>query len=160
MSSISATIEMEVNADRTEAFEHIVPIDLTTIFTGYGPLPAVTATQNQTGAWDATGQTRTVQLSDCSSAQESLTGYEHPRYFSYTLGGFTGVLRFLTTSAHGEWWFDGVAAGRTDIKWRYVFNARSVFAVPVLLFVVKVLWRSYMRKALLLTRQQIESNAT
>jgi hypothetical protein len=158
--SLSATIEAEVSANRSAAFEHIVPTDLTAIFTGYGPLPAVISIENQTGAWDTAGQTRTVHLSDGSSAQELLTRYEHPCYFSYTVSGFTGALRFLTTSAHGEWWFSDVASERTQIKWRYAFNARSVLAVPVLFFIVKLLWRRYMRKALLHTRQQLESNAT
>ena len=160
MSSLSAIVEVEVKANQSAAFEHIVPIDLTSIFTGYGPLPAVTGIQNQVGAWDAVGQTRTVHLSDGSSAQELLTKYEHPHYFSYTVSGFTGTLRFLTTSANGEWWFGGAASGRTHIKWRYAFNARSVFAVPVLWFIANVLWRGYMRKALLRAQEHVESNAT
>lgn len=156
MSSLSTTIEAEIRADQSAVFDYAVPIDLTTIFTGYGPLPAVTGTQDQTGEWNATGRTRTVQLSDGSSAQELITQYQHPCYFSYTVSGFTGTLRFLTTSAHGEWWFRSVASDRTNIKWRYAFNARSVFAVPVLLFIVKILWRGYMRKALLHAQEQME----
>ena len=70
MSSLSATVEATVKADQATAFERIVPIDLASIFTGYGPLPAVTGIQNQMGAWDAAGQTRTVFLSDGSSSQE------------------------------------------------------------------------------------------
>jgi Polyketide cyclase / dehydrase and lipid transport len=159
MSSLSTTIEAEVNADQSSAFEYIVPIDLTSIFTGYGPLPAVTGSRDQTGAWDAVGQTRTVQFSDGSSAQEMLTQYEAPRYFSYTLSGFTGTLRLLSTSANGEWWFNRVGLGRTHIKWRYAFNARSVFAIPLLSFIVKVLWRGYMLKALLQAQKQLEREA-
>ena len=102
MSSLSAIIETIVKADQAKTFEHIVPIDLKTIFTGYGPLPGVKATQDQVGAWNAAGQTRTVNLTDGSSAQELLTKYEYPNYFSYTVSGFTGVLRFLTTSANGQ----------------------------------------------------------
>jgi hypothetical protein len=157
VNSLSTTIEAEFRADRSAVFDHIVPIDLTTIFTGYGPLPAVTGTRDQTGEWNATGQTRSVQLSDGSSAQEQITQYVHPSNFSYTVSGFTGMLRFLTTSAYGEWWFRSDASDRTNIKWRYSFNARSVFAVPVLLIIVKVLWRGYMRKALLQAQKQMES---
>jgi hypothetical protein len=155
VTSLSAAVSAEVAASQAEAFEHIVPIDLASIFTGYGPLPAVTRTRNQTGAWDAAGQTRTVDLSDGSSAQELLTRYEHPSYFSYTVSGFTGALRFLTTSAKGEWWFGRGASGKTSIRWHYAFNARSFFAVPLLWFIASVLWRGYMRKALSLAVQQI-----
>jgi hypothetical protein len=88
-----------------------------------------------------------------------LTKYEHPHYFSYTVSCFTGSLRFLTTSAHGEWWFSGGSSGQTNIKWCYTFNARSVLAVPVLWLITNILWRNYMNKALQLAKSQIENNA-
>lgn len=158
MGALSATVETDINANQSAAFEHIVPIDLVSIFTGYGPLPAVTGTQGQTGAWDAAGQTRTVRLSDGSSAEELLTRYDYPRYFSYTVSGFTGVLRWLTTSANGEWWFNrDISPGRTHIQWRYAFNARSVFATPVLWLAANFLWHGYMNKALALAKLQVES---
>jgi hypothetical protein len=157
--SLAATVEVTMKADQTAAFEHIVPIDLKSIFTGYGPLPAVISTQNQVGGWDAAGQTRTVHLSDGSLARELLTQYEHPDYFSYTVSGFTGVLGLLATSANGEWWFSRTASGQTHVKWRYAFSARSMLAVPILWFVATVLWRNYMRKALRLSRIQVERNA-
>jgi hypothetical protein len=158
MSLLSATVKTTVTANQADTFEHIVPIDLTSIFKGYGPLPSVTSTQNQVGDWDTAGQTRTVHLSDNSSAQELLTKYEHPHYFSYTVSGFTNLLRFLTTSANGEWWFTIGSSGQTDIKWRYAFNARSVLAMPVLWLITNILWRNYMRKALQLSKAQIENS--
>jgi hypothetical protein len=161
MSILSATVEVDIKANQSAAFEHIVPIDLASIFRGYGPLPSIISTQNQTGTWNAAGQTRTVLLSDGSSARELLTKYEYPHYFSYTVSGFTGVLRYLTTSANGEWWFNSDASsGKTHVKWRYAFNARSIFAVPVLWFIVKMLWHGYMNKALALSKSQVEGKAT
>lgn len=153
---ISTTIETEITANLEKVFAHIVPIDLSSIFTGYGPLPAVTATFNQTGAWDGVGQTRSVALSDSSSANECITGYKFPSYFSYTVSEFTGALRFLASSANGEWWFDGDAvSGKTQIKWRYQFIPRSKLAIPALWLITKVFWRGYMNKALLLCNLQI-----
>jgi hypothetical protein len=160
MSLLSATVKTTVTANQADAFEHIVPIDLTSIFKGYGPLPSVTGTQNQIGDWDTAGQTRTVHLSDNSSAQEVLTKYEHPRYFSYTVSNFTSSLRFLTNSANGEWWFSIGTLGQTNIKWRYEFNARSILAVPVLWLITNILWRNYMHKALQLSKSQLEHHAT
>lgn len=160
MRSLSAIVETIVKAEQVKTFEHIVPIDLKTIFTGYGPLPAVKNTRNQAGAWDTAGQTRTVNLTDGSSAQELLTKYEYPNYFSYTVSGFTGVLRLLTTSANGQWWFKSVAPEQTLVKWRYTFNARSVWTAPILWFIATFLWRNYMRKALLLSQIQVERKLT
>jgi len=158
MRSLSATVHTDVAVSQITAFDYNVPIDLTSIFTGYGPLPAVIGTKNQTGAWDGVGQTRTVLLSDGSSAQEILTNYERPNYFSYTVSGFTGMLRFLITTANGEWWFSSPSSDQTHIKWRYAFNARSALAVPVLWFITNVLWRNYMHKALRLFKAQVEHN--
>jgi hypothetical protein len=160
MSLLSTTVKITVTANQADAFERVVPIDLTSIFKGYGPLPSVMGTQNQIGAWDAAGQTRTVHLSDNSSAQELLTRYEYPCYFSYTVSNFTSLLRFLTTSANGEWWFSVGTLGQTHIKWRYEFNARSILAVPVLWLIINILWRNYMHKALQLSKTKVEHHAT
>jgi hypothetical protein len=160
MSLLSTTVKTTVIANQANVFEYIVPIDLTSIFTGYGPLPSVVSTQNQLGDWDTAGQTRTVCFSDNSSAQERLTKYEHPSYFSYTVSNFTSLLRLLTTSANGEWWFSLGTSGQTHIKWRYEFKARSVLAVPVLWLITNILWRNYMRQALQLSKAQIENDAT
>jgi hypothetical protein len=157
MRSFSVTVQTEVTSLQTEAFNRIVPIDLTSIFTGYGLLPSVKGTQNQTGAWDRVGQTRTVILSDKSSAQEKLTGYEYPNYFSYTVSHFSGVLRYLTTVAEGEWFFQSDSCDKvTQIKWRYALTAKSVFAEPILWFIMNALWRGYMQKVIQLCKQQIE----
>jgi hypothetical protein len=156
---LTTTVSTEVDVNQVEAFEYIATIDLPSIFTGYGPLPAVTGTRDQVGDWDAAGQTRTVQLSDGSTAQEALDEYEHPRHFSYTLGSFSSFLRFITISANGAWWFESKTSGKTHIKWRYAFRSRSIFAVPVLWFISSFLWRDYMVKALSLAKQQLEDNA-
>ena len=159
MALLATTVETIIDVSREQAFLGIVPIDLASIFTGFGPLPAVTGVADQVGGWDAAGQTRSVALSDGSSAKERITEYGNPRYFSYTVGGFTGTFRFLTTSAKGEWWFEPVSEGKTHIKWRYAYDSRSVVAIPLMWFIVNVLWRGYMKRALSLSKRQIESDA-
>ena len=160
VSLLSTVVIAGVATNQANTFEHIVPINLSSMFTGYGPLSAVTATQNQVGNWDSAGQTRTVLLSDGSSTQELLTKYEYPKYFSYTISDFTGIIRFLATSVNGDWFFSSDARGKTSIKWRYAFNAKSVLAVPVLWLITKVLWRGYMQKALSIAVAQVEGKAT
>ncbi len=157
MCSTAAEVQAIVEAPVEKAFEHIVPIDLTSIFTGYGPLPAVVGTRNQTGGWNAASQTRTVLLSDGSSAQEALTEYEYPTRFGYTVKGFTGVLRFLAREAHGEWWFERVSGREaTTIRWRYEFVGQTPLMKPLLCFITR-LWRGYMHKALKLSMAQVEA---
>lgn len=156
MTSFSANVTTNVAVNQTVAFENIVPIDLTSVFTGYGPLPAVIGVKNQTAAWDGVDQTRTVLLSDNSSTQERLTKYEHHNYFQYVVEGFTGMLRFFVSSAEGEWWFSSNKADETHINWRYTFNSKSIFAAPFLWFITRFLWHGYMQKSLRLTKEQIE----
>lgn len=156
MTSLAATVEALIDASREQAFSTIASIDLTSIFTGYGPLPAVTGVCDQVGGWDNAGQTRSIALSDGSSASEGLTKYRYPEYFSYTLSGFTNVLRFLTTVAHGEWWFEPVSEARTRIRWRYTFVARNAVFLPLLWLTTNVLWRGYMKRALSLAARQIQ----
>lgn len=159
MLSIPAIVETEMKTSAAVAFVTIVPIDLTSIFTGYGPLPSVTATSHQTGGWDGAGQTRTVSLSDGSSVNELMTRYDYPNYFSYTVSGFSGMLGWLAESADGEWWFQIVPSSKNvHVKWRYEFKARSIWSVPILWIITNVFWRGYMKKALLLAKAQVESN--
>ncbi len=160
MKSYSATVQADIAAPQAAAFDCIVPIDLTSIFTGYGPLLAVVGTRDQTGGWDAAGQTRTVLLAGGSSAHEQITGYTHPSHFSYTVSDFTGILRPLVVFAKGEFRFEpGASAASTHVKWTYTFTARSSFSAPLVWFIATVLWKGYMAKALRISKAQAESRA-
>jgi hypothetical protein len=99
-----------------------------------------------------------VHLSDGSTALERLTQYDAGRYFSYTVSAFTGVLRLMTPSADGEWWFEeSPTAGSTRVIWRYAFYVRTAWTGPTLWLITHFLWRRYMRKAIALCKRQIES---
>lgn len=145
---ISVTVKGVASADQITAFETIVPIDLSKIFLGHLGLPAVIGTKDETGAWNAAGQTRTVCLSDGSEAAERMDGYQHPNSFDYTVSNFTGILRFLAKSAKGKWKFTANSDAQTMIDWQYGFVPRSIFVWPIMWFVAKFLWVGYMRKAL------------
>jgi Polyketide cyclase / dehydrase and lipid transport len=159
MLQTTSTVIGKTHVDRDTSFCFIAPIDLTTIFRGYGPLPAVVGTTDQTGAWDAAGQSRTILLSDGSQAREELTNYSRPQHFSYIVSGFTGTLRLITLRARGEWHFEEQSGG-TSVRWSYAFEARSVFTFPLLVAVVRPLWQAYMRKALREALAQLEARNT
>ena len=65
MRSTVATVQRIIEASTEDAFKHIVPIDLTSIFTGYGPLPAVTETRDQTGSSVATVDRIAISFISC-----------------------------------------------------------------------------------------------
>ncbi len=156
---ISSIVSTTVTVEIDEAFGHVVPIDLKSIFRGYGLLPAVISTQAQTGAWDAIGQTRTVHLSDGSHAKELLTQYQDPDYFAYVVSNFSGALGFLIASATGEWWFESYndRPDRTLICWKYTFIPKYWFAVPILWLVNKFLWFGYMRSVISNIKSQFDT---
>ncbi len=150
---LAVTVEAVAAVPRSHAFKTIAPIALEKIFRGLGPLPAVTATREQTGDWDHVGATRVVELADGSEAREQLTAYVEPTHFAYRLGGFTGPLRHLVSHADGEWWFTEADGPRAHVRWRYVFQARPGRRALVRLAIVP-LWRRYQRRALMLALEE------
>jgi hypothetical protein len=135
------TVERSCQAAPARAFAVIAPIDLSLIFTGWGLLPGVRGVRDQTGAWDAPGRSRYVDLVDGSSATERLTEYTRPHSFAYELTEFTGVLGRLVTRVRGEWTFTPDGA-RSLIRWTYSFFPRPGRALLVRWGVVP-LWRHY-----------------
>jgi len=144
---VAVTVSAVARTEPAAAFAAIAPIDLTRIFTGMGPLPAVVGTRGQTGRWDHVGATRTVELSDGSEAREMITAHDAPAHFAYRLGGFTGPLRLVVEGADGAWWFSAGARGGTDVRWRYVFVPRAGRRWLVRAAVAP-LWRGYARRVL------------
>jgi hypothetical protein len=130
--------------DRT--FAIVTPSDPTRFYPKYGPLPAVVAVRNQTGAWDAAGQSRTLVLSDGSTVVERLTVVEPPRRFAYRLSDFTGAFGNLVAFAEAEWDFDASVVG-TRIRWTYSYHAQPKRGWIVRV-IVRVFWARYMKKVL------------
>lgn len=154
----SVSLKSTANAPINKTFEIIVPIDVPTIMPGYGPLPAVTGIEAQTGAWDAVGQTRTIRLADGTCAREEITLYEAPHRFGYTVSAWSGALKYLARQAKSEWRFSEVAANQTRITWLYAFSPRSAWLVLPLLLIVQLLWRGAMKQALRECVKQAENS--
>jgi len=148
MSAISVTVDREVGADITHAFAVAVPIDLVGVMQAKGPIPGVAGVENQTGPWDAVGQSRTVRLTDGSAAYEELTSYTPPRRFAYRVSGFTGPFHRLVKDAYGEWVFSEPKEGRTRIDWTYSFMPRGPLSRPLVFLIAKLFWRGYIDEAL------------
>jgi Polyketide cyclase / dehydrase and lipid transport len=153
---VAVTVGARARAPVQRAFAAIAPIDLRLIFRGFGPLPAVTGTREQTGAWDHVGATRVVELADGSEARERLVAYDAPVHFAYRVGPFTGPLRRLVNHADGAWWFTTAGEGASDVRWTYVFRPRSRLTAPVVRLAVAPLWRAYARRALALAARHAE----
>jgi hypothetical protein len=129
-----------------DAFHRVLPAPLPRVFPyWHGPIPPVKEVRDQTGAWDAAGQTRTVLLAG-GSMREQLTGVDAPRSFDYRLTDVRGPMSVLVDHVEGEWIF-APAEGGTEVTWRWTIYRRSpvtAWALPVFAAV----WKSYARRVL------------
>lgn len=130
-----------------DAFTGTLPLPLPTLFRHwYGPIPPIKEVRDQTGDWEAAGQTRTVLLTGGGSMREQLTDVTAPHGFDYTLTDITGPMAPLVGLVEGQWRFTPQGTG-TDVTWRWTIHPRSALSKPVLP-VFAWLWRGYARRAL------------
>jgi Polyketide cyclase / dehydrase and lipid transport len=130
-----------------EAFAGTLPLALETVFNRwYGPIGPVKEVRDQTGEWDAPGQTRVVMLTPAGSMHEQLTSLDPPHSFGYALTGITGPLGLLVGRADGQWVFTA-SGSATTVTWRWNIHARSALTAP-LLPVLGSLWKGYARQSL------------
>jgi hypothetical protein len=130
--------------DRT--FAILTPSDPTRFYPRFGPIPAIVRVDDQTGDWDAVGQSRRLTLSDGGALIERLKVVDPPRRFAYQLTDFTGFFGNLVAFAEAEWDFDANVEG-TRIRWTYTFHAQPKRGWIVRLVVV-LWWGRYMRRVL------------
>jgi hypothetical protein len=130
-----------------EAFHRTLPAPLPKLFKRWhGPFPPVKEVREQTGAWDAAGQTRTVRLAGGGGMREELTSVDPPGSFGYRLTKITGPMAMLVDHVVGEWIFTPVAGG-TEITWRWDIHPKSPltsWALPLF----GRMWKGYARQAL------------
>jgi len=145
-------VQGRVPAPIETVFDVFMPIDLTTIMLGYGPLPAVGAIEDQSGVWDSVGESRIVRLADGHGMLETLTRVDRPQGFAYTLSNLTNVLRLLVHRFHGTWSFEDISLGTEPpvvrATWRYEFDVRSRITRPIAWLILTRFWRPYMQGAL------------
>jgi hypothetical protein len=128
-----------------QVFRFIAAEDvLPKVLTGYGPLPAVVRTSENTGPWDRPGSARLIHLADGSTVREQVTDHAGPRFFAYRVWEFGNpILRRLADEARGEWTF-APAPGGTQVTWTYTFTAKNGLAAMPLSGIAHWLWRGYM----------------
>jgi len=153
-------VEGRVAAPVDLVFDVFMPIDLTTIMLGYGPLPAVAGIEDQTGPWDSVGESRIIRLADGHGMLETLDRVDRPHGFGYTVSNLTNALRHLVDRFHGAWTFEAVGSAdgpvETRAVWRYDFVPRSWLTRPVSWLILVAFWRPTMRNALVQATLQAE----
>jgi hypothetical protein len=114
------------------------------VLTGYGPLPAVIRSSENTGPWTVPGSARLIHLADGSTVREQLTHFEPSKHFAYRVWDFGNpLIRSLSSGARGEWSFSP-APGGTLVTWTYTFTAKNAVTALPLSGITQILWRGYM----------------
>ena len=153
--TVPVSVQTRATISPHRAFDVIVPIDLSLVFKGWGPFPAVRGVKNQSGTWDHAGVSRNPDLSDGTTATERLTEYTAGHSFAYEVTGFTNALRWLIHGVRGEWTFtpDG---GGSVIRWTYEFKPlrHRYFLVRR---VLGPLWRRYMQAGIVAAARVAET---
>jgi hypothetical protein len=126
-------------------FPRLLAHDPARFYPKSGVLPGVVGVGDQTGAWDAVGQTRTLALSDGGTVKETLTVVAPPE-FAYDLSTFTGFFGHLVASGRSQWRVDPHGEGST-ITWTYSFTAKPGWAL-VVATILRLAWAPYMRRVL------------
>jgi hypothetical protein len=128
-------------------YAHLIGCDATRIFRPVGGLPGVAAVRFHAGSWGQTGDSRTITLTDGSSAREALTAVAAPHAFTYTVNAYTSVLRLLVTRGESTFRCSPASHGGTDIHWTYAYTPRSAFVRPLVWLIRVFLWERYMKAA-------------
>ncbi len=142
---VSITRQAVIPGTPDAVFAFIAAEDvLPKVLTGYGPLPAVIKTSENTGPWTVVGSARKIYLADNTTVREQLTHYEPSKRFAYKVWEFGNPLvRTLATGARGEWIFSAAPEG-TLVTWTYTFTAKNAATALPMSAITQILWRGCM----------------
>src|ERR1700710_983007 len=116
----TAIAELTAKASRAQTWNTATPLTPVGYYPKSGMLPGVVEVRDQTGKWDAPGQTRQLMLSDGGWVVEHTTNVEPYGFFAYNLTDFQKAFKGLVDHARAEWTFTEVDGG-TNIRWSYTF---------------------------------------
>jgi hypothetical protein len=161
MAKVATTVTSTIDAPRRAFYEWLITgvfyNELDSVLRDEAGLPGVTRTSGTTGRWDVAGSTRIVHLSDGTTCRETVKTATASDYFSYRLTEFSSrMVGMLVREATGQWWFTDDGSG-THAKWTYTAESRSIFGVPILIPVIKILWHRYMTSAMKRVKTRAES---
>ncbi len=151
---MAVTVHRVVGAPPASALVLLAGADLPAVYTGYGPLPAVTGVRDQAGPWDTPGRTRTLELADGSTLEEELRTYG-PGGFGYLVHSPSGPLRHLVHDAEVRWELEPAGPGATAVAFTYAFRPRALRR-PLVVAVLAPLWRRYAVRAIARAAGRVE----
>lgn len=156
---VSATTSIRIEANQSAVFDWFADLDISRVLNGFGPLPAVNRTLNQTGPWNTPGQRRTLDMSRGITATQEILISNRPEFFAYRVTGFTHFIDVVCRGAEARWWFDPLPDGSTHMTWTYTFWPRSIAGMIAVYPVIRTIWYWYMKTAIREMKRLAEAEA-
>ncbi|TVR71389.1 MAG: hypothetical protein EA415_11320 [Sphaerobacteraceae bacterium] len=141
---VSATAHVRINAPVDEVYDWFCGLDISRVLNGYGPLPGVERTTEQTGSWTTPRETRKLEMSGNIRARQEILIAERPFFFAYRVREFTHILNLMAYGAEARWWFEPDGDGGMTLTWTYTFWPRSFVGKLGIYPVIKTIWHRYM----------------
>lgn len=146
MATVTLSESRAVQVPIEEAFDRVLVHPLPELFSRRRlAIPPIREVRGQTGRWGTIGETRTIVTTDGGTMLETLTSYERPHSFGYTISEVRGPMKPLVASADGRWSFEPAGNG-TLITWSWVLTPTAVGRVVMPAF--GAMWHGYARQAL------------
>ncbi len=153
---LQTTVTIIINAPIAEAFDYVVPVDLSHIFPRYKNYPAVVNSTIKAD-WKTAGLERIVNFEDGTSSQETLVSVTRPESFSYRIYGFSSLQRRLMIDhIEGSWVFADLTDSRTEITWTYKVFAKNWLAYLILKVVALKDLTAILQNALFIIKNDLE----
>jgi hypothetical protein len=146
--AISSTVSVSIDASAKQVFDWFLDLDIARVLNGYGPLPAVLETYDQTGSWDTPGQKRKLSMSSNIRATQEILVCDRPSFFAYRVTGFTHALDRFAYGAEARFWFEPSSDQNTIMRWTYTFWPRSIIGKVALYPVIRTIWHWYMQSTI------------
>ena len=156
---VDTKAEVIVNCDKETAFKFISDSnELHNWLKKCGPIQNVKIVEIIKGPYNVAGARRKVIFDDGNSVMEELLSYNRYANYSYRITSFSNFIKRLTNAAYSQIWFDTVD-DKTRIRWIYHFTHKNYLAGLILGLFLSLIYKKWMKGALLLAKEVIEDGA-
>jgi ribosome-associated toxin RatA of RatAB toxin-antitoxin module len=129
-------------------------------FSGHGRIPGVMKTEVVNGGPLREGVIARVHSTDGAVMERLITVMDRPQRHEYKLAtGFKKPIAFLIRSGRGEWTFQPMPDGKTQLEWTYTFELTSPLVYPLAFPLLNGTFREAMEKCLARTRECLINKA-
>lgn len=160
---ISTSITTNFTCTLERAFKTPMLCDVTKVHSGYGAMPHVTHSTEDT-TWGRPGGSRKIFMSKSiafkggeATIDRVIERIEN-KYWKIELSDFKLWTAWIT-KLEGEWATKEINPGNVEVKYTYTIFSKNILVYPFQWLFVKIIWRIYMKHVIENVRNLAYSNA-